>query len=707
MPLYENSSIQHEKNTFRLLTLYKGYFNEPIRGQLWVSWIPQNAHDREQKRIDYIALSYTWGGQEKRAEMELNGCTISITENLFSALRHLRSEDKSQQLWVDAICINQEDPRERKHQVGQMKNIYQEALEVYVWLGESTPETDATLNAMIEIQKAKLDVEGDWRPSVQGRIQHDLYSRGDAGEALPVQKGLDELLGRPWFRRIWILQEIASARAARIFCGKKNVSAHVFAQFASLLRIQTNAHCQAVLDIMPGFSRNESWWAQKRDLRTLLLKFRESGATDERDMVYALLGISEDVCAEDALEIDYEPTTTIERVIQRTVCFLLSRGQANLSSYDFLDWNLMKFHQNLSHLDLAVLNEALKKEQYAIARVLLREDNIESALNTEYGWKLLKWENEHNGELILAALRRGMERWTSAEIYALLLKAITEGHGYEWVISASAGAIEVGSKDHAGRTLLSHAAEHGSLAVTEILCALHTVHGQNDADSKDNNGRTPLSYAAQHGYTDISKMLCARADVDPDSQDDTGRTPLSYAAENGSAKAAAILLSRPNVYADSKDSLGRTPLSYAAPKGDTELVELLMERNADAHLRDSSGLSSILHAIREGNVRLVKLFTTRTLLSYPTENVYTALVKRYMDQAMDMGSRDTAAQVLLIYAAKQGKTELAKLLVARNTQLNLRDDLGRMPLSYAAENGCIDIVKLLINNGANVNARDS
>jgi hypothetical protein len=82
-----------------------------------------------------------------------------------------------------------------------------------------------------------------------------------------------------------------------------------------------DSHCQAVLDIMPASLRKSSWWTQKRDLQTLLVKFGESEATEPRDIIYALLGISSDACNTDLLRADYEKP--IQEVIRDTISFLL------------------------------------------------------------------------------------------------------------------------------------------------------------------------------------------------------------------------------------------------------------------------------------------------------------------------------------------------------------------------------------------------
>ena len=83
--------------------------------------------------IPYDALSYTRGGTQKTSRVKVNGEYLDVTENLHSALQHLRSENVDKTLWVDAICIDQNNERERGHQVQQMCKIYSQAEAVIVW----------------------------------------------------------------------------------------------------------------------------------------------------------------------------------------------------------------------------------------------------------------------------------------------------------------------------------------------------------------------------------------------------------------------------------------------------------------------------------------------------------------------------------------------------------------------------------------------
>lgn len=210
---------------------------------------------------------------------------MGVTLNAYEALQQLRSKDGSRYLWIDAICIDQDNIQERGHQVQQMSRIFQKAERVVIRLGQGTKETDRITDFMKQIHETFVKKEGDWR-----QLARFWMNPCPAG----CYEGMQLLLSRPWFRRIWILQEIANTRVATVLCGKKSISASTFAQVPSLLGLQPEPHYQAVLDIMPGLSRQTPWWKDKRDLHTLLKKFRDSEATDKRDIVYALLGISSD-----------------------------------------------------------------------------------------------------------------------------------------------------------------------------------------------------------------------------------------------------------------------------------------------------------------------------------------------------------------------------------------------------------------------------
>jgi hypothetical protein len=89
----------------------------------------------DDKQLKYETLSYTWGSCLTTNAIVIDKMLFPVTANLEAALRRLRRPDEPRILWVDAICINQQDSAERSQQVGLMKRIYSQASNVVIWLG--------------------------------------------------------------------------------------------------------------------------------------------------------------------------------------------------------------------------------------------------------------------------------------------------------------------------------------------------------------------------------------------------------------------------------------------------------------------------------------------------------------------------------------------------------------------------------------------
>ncbi|CAI6336180.1 unnamed protein product [Periconia digitata] len=320
--------IDLERPALRLLRLSKGDWRDRISGVLFQAYLDGS------DMIPYQALSYTWGGTDTSFLVKIDGKMLGVTENLYIALHRLRKPDFDVILWIDAVCINQRDLKERGHQVEQMGNIYSRAEEVLIWLGPATSETDVLMDSLSELKERSLEYAcRDWKLtdkrwtslwlSIQSKLE---YRYSDLAENQSA--GLRILLRQPWFERVWILQEVANAQRATILSGRKSIPAYFFTLAPLLVSVPVFPHhCQAVLDIMPGSSRNGSWWNESRDLRTLLQKFRGSKASDPRDLVYALLGISSDAKHVHDLQPDY--TKSSQEVVCTTASFILGRSEVS------------------------------------------------------------------------------------------------------------------------------------------------------------------------------------------------------------------------------------------------------------------------------------------------------------------------------------------------------------------------------------------
>ncbi|KAK3493505.1 heterokaryon incompatibility protein-domain-containing protein [Neurospora crassa] len=262
----------------------------------------------------YEALSYVWGSRDNRRSIVVNGCDLAVGENLYAALLHLRDPSVERTIWIDAICINQEDTEEKGHQVQSMAKIYAKATRIIVWLGEEAAGSDQALE---EIRLA-ADVE--------------RYTRRPDNYA-----GILALLQRSWFQRIWVLQEVAAARHILIKCGSAEVDGYAFClglnalKISKELRPNLRARILSVTYLIRGAifrpkytttCQTDNFSLNIRPLGELSEMYHTREATDRRDKVYALLGMSSDNPIAAGLSADY--TISWVQLLNKVIHFSLS-----------------------------------------------------------------------------------------------------------------------------------------------------------------------------------------------------------------------------------------------------------------------------------------------------------------------------------------------------------------------------------------------
>jgi hypothetical protein len=214
--------------------------------------------------FQYEALSYTWGGADLTEPITVDGKTFYVTKNLYTVLAHLRLESADRIVWIDAVCIDQENAKERGHQVQQMGDIYSRAEQVLFWLGTATFEIIVLMDCLEQLKERSLEhAYKDWKRAdprwkelwfaSKYSLQHTY-----ANLETDVMIGLQNIIERDWFKRVWILQEVANAKKASVCAGRKVIPARIFVLASVLIGYNPEPHCQAVLDIMPGASRLDS-----------------------------------------------------------------------------------------------------------------------------------------------------------------------------------------------------------------------------------------------------------------------------------------------------------------------------------------------------------------------------------------------------------------------------------------------------------------
>uniref|UniRef100_L2FF75 Heterokaryon incompatibility protein n=1 Tax=Colletotrichum fructicola (strain Nara gc5) TaxID=1213859 RepID=L2FF75_COLFN len=275
----------------RLLTLDPGGYDDPVRGSLHLT--------TTSGFLEYVAISYTWAGEDENMERSehimLNSQSFAVTPNCEAALRRARSRSGPKTIWIDAICINQEDLRERGHQVGLMQQIYSRADLVLIYLGEPSQEEDELL-AFISGQDESLSRD------------RDLLRR--------LRKALCRLFQRRYFSRFWVLQEVALARRAILICGKHSIPWSLMEiQKLDRLGLLRYSKVTGYHPILSGLDRlppvldfRAPAFRDPSKLLQLLETTRGSRASDPRDKVFALLGLL--TCPEsDGLVADYTKST--------------------------------------------------------------------------------------------------------------------------------------------------------------------------------------------------------------------------------------------------------------------------------------------------------------------------------------------------------------------------------------------------------------
>lgn len=172
----------------------------------------------------YKALSYAWGNPHLTSNITVNGKDFPATINLVSALRHLREEQAGKVLWIDAVCINQLNVEERNRQVQMMARIYKSAEEVVAWLGESEDDSDEAMKLLDRwgkvlapmIVHCQTDLFLLFEDTEKIKALIDTIEDPFAGKAWSA---LPSLYKRPYWRRLWIVQEFVLARNIMVVCG--------------------------------------------------------------------------------------------------------------------------------------------------------------------------------------------------------------------------------------------------------------------------------------------------------------------------------------------------------------------------------------------------------------------------------------------------------------------------------------------------------
>ncbi|PQE15144.1 heterokaryon incompatibility protein [Rutstroemia sp. NJR-2017a BVV2] len=197
--------LDYVVDEFRVFELWgSGTPSDPLKGLL--------AYTARAEDIPYVCLSYTWGEEEPTEEISLVGQPFKIRKNLAEFLRTIRRENADFIIWIDAICIDQRNVAERIRQLPRMIDIYAAADMVVSWIGESDEASEVAIDLISELQTPvlRLKDDGNWDVKDSENFPRRLAA-------------LYRFLLRPYFRRIWVCQELAVSSSPVLFCGHRTV----------------------------------------------------------------------------------------------------------------------------------------------------------------------------------------------------------------------------------------------------------------------------------------------------------------------------------------------------------------------------------------------------------------------------------------------------------------------------------------------------
>jgi len=249
--------------------------------------------DLEDPDLDFVALSYVWGGTKTDALSLGNTVFVEITENLQLALSDLRGRiDGPTMIWIDALSINQADAVERSSQVAMMYKIYSAARHVVVHLGHAADDSDSIpdiLRALVNANQAYGKTSNSPCLCKDSTGKCDLSALGLPGPHSYEWPTLQVFFSRPWFHRSWTLQEVQAAREAVFLCEgwTEGLPLWLFSQALAAIKIFEPA-CYIDSAVEARLYR----FKETPPLLYVLYANRTDGCGDPRDAVYAYLGVS-------------------------------------------------------------------------------------------------------------------------------------------------------------------------------------------------------------------------------------------------------------------------------------------------------------------------------------------------------------------------------------------------------------------------------
>ncbi|KAI0433969.1 heterokaryon incompatibility protein-domain-containing protein [Xylaria sp. FL1042] len=284
----------------------------------------------------YTAISYAWGDADDKRSIQIGKTKISVAVSLFGALDAIRKREEDVLVWVDALCIDQQNRDERSKQVQLMTEIYAKATLVAIWLGPSENDSQRATELLQDIAIAENDPE---------EIAALLLSPGQ----LQAIEAVVHLFQRDYWKRLWVVQEVSNAKTIKVFCGGSTaVPWPVYTRAARIFqRHKKDLDSRFSISSVPKSKRNSALpsslsysqalvyegpnslldmnsansLVEEGSLLNIIRAYRRKLTSEPRDKVFGILGVLPQGVRKEFL-VDY--SLSIKEVYTNVVDYLLN-----------------------------------------------------------------------------------------------------------------------------------------------------------------------------------------------------------------------------------------------------------------------------------------------------------------------------------------------------------------------------------------------
>lgn len=280
-------------SSFRLLEVWRKD-NGDIAGRLETFSLTSKDYP------SFATVSYAWGEIARNKTIDLDGEPFAVLDNTYPLLEAVCDNANLisyARFWIDSICINSDDEEERASQIQLMGQLYESSYITIVWLGPGDVDSDQGMEFFLTLCQRRDGLVEAWEKRQSREMPSDL-------NIAEKWRALRDILKRPWWRRVWTIQEFILPRRLVFFCGTKYMSHSQFPKAMSGL-----SSCNPDESLVESNIRNAAWnrrrlrqWSERQrreqqgpiemSLVALVAYTGDCFVTNPKDRIYGLLGLA-------------------------------------------------------------------------------------------------------------------------------------------------------------------------------------------------------------------------------------------------------------------------------------------------------------------------------------------------------------------------------------------------------------------------------